>query len=147
MAETLGSLCDKLTVLILKQWHSQDQTQLSNIEHQEKLLRREIDEYIHSAINGTIPLELISLPANKVYQKKGNQVKKCGGDIGDVFSELALINCKLWHQQEKVYQFETVPIHQKDEVIKQLAVLNLERNQCIDEINSRLYRLVKSLSG
>jgi hypothetical protein len=147
MAETLGSLCDKLTVLILKQWHSQDRAQLSNIEDQEKLLRREIDEYIHSAVNGAIPLELISLPANKVYQKKGNPVKKCGGDIGDVFSELALTNCKLWHQQEKVYQFETVPIHQKDEVIKQLAVLNLERNQCIDEINSCFYRLVKSLSG
>ena len=43
---------------------------------------------------------------------------------------------KLWHEQEKVYDFEKVPAEQKDIVVRKLAVLNLERNKCIDRINS-----------
>jgi hypothetical protein len=34
-----------------------------------------------------------------------------------------------------VYEFEKVPATEKDAVIKQLAILNLERTRCIDQID------------
>lgn len=145
MAETLGSLCDKLTILVLKAWHSQDETQLKNIELQQRLLRQEIDDYLQAALNKTIPLECISLPANKVYKKEGNPIREFHGKIGDLMAQLAEVNCKLWHQQEKVYEFEKVLPEHKDSVIKQLAILNLERNQCIDAINAQFYTLIQNI--
>ena len=32
-------------------------------------------------------------------------------------------------------EFEKVAVEEKDQVVKQLALLNLERNKCIDSIN------------
>ncbi|MBP1679366.1 MAG: hypothetical protein H6Q29_1277, partial [Bacteroidetes bacterium] len=39
------------------------------------------------------------------------------------------------HCQERVYDFERVPLQEKDGVVKQLAVLNLERVKCVDQID------------
>jgi len=58
------------------------------------------------------------------------------GGIAEVFGRLADVNCRLWHVQERVYDFEDVPAEKKDGVVKQLALLNLERTQCIDQIDS-----------
>ena len=45
MAETLGSLCDKLTIVKLKQYHTGDIQRLESLAHQEKQLCEEIDTY------------------------------------------------------------------------------------------------------
>jgi hypothetical protein len=52
------------------------------------------------------------------------------------------VNCQLWHEQEKVYEFEKVPAEQKDVVVKGLAILNLKRNKCIDLIDRQFAGLV-----
>lgn len=142
MAETLGSLFDKLTILELKHWHSQEEGQLANIAVQILQLQNEINEYIGKAVQGLIPQEQIHLPSNKVYKKEGNTVPEVKGSIGKVVSQLANVNCELWHQQEKVYEFEKVHPDEKDRVVKQLAILNLERNRCMDEINLQFFRLL-----
>jgi hypothetical protein len=36
MAETLGSLCDKLTIVKLKQYHTEDSKRLESLGQQEK---------------------------------------------------------------------------------------------------------------
>ena len=135
MAETLGMLCDKLTIVKLKEYHTEDPARLQSLRSQAVLLQQEIDEYIGQAVNGDIPAERLTFAANKVFKKEGNEVKEVSGRIGEVFYQLADVNCRLWHEQEKVYEFEQVPAEEKDKVVKQLAVLNLERNQCIDEID------------
>lgn len=144
MAETLGSLCDKLTIVKLKQWHSEDSARLVSLAEQEGQLINEIDEFASAAIGGEIPIHKLTFAANKVYKKKGNAIKGIDGNIGEVFSQLTEVNCKLWHEQEKVYEFDKVPVEQKDMVVKQLALLNLERNQCIDQIDKRLCAFVES---
>ena len=53
-----------------------------------------------------------------------------------MFAKLAEINCELWHEQEKVYDFENVNADEKNHVINRLAILNLERNNCIDLIDN-----------
>ncbi len=144
MAETLGSLCDKLTIVELKQWHSEDPDRLASLDAQESRLQAEIDELAVAAIAGDIPLSRLSFASNKVYKKEGNVVPDIGGTVGEIFAKLAEVNCRLWHEQEKVYEFEQVPPDRKDEVVKNLAVFNLERTRCIDEIDNRFRSLLEA---
>jgi hypothetical protein len=146
MAETLGTLCDKLTIVKLKQYHTVDETRLSSLDTQALGLQKEIDEYIADAIQGKIPVERMTFAANKVFKKEGNDVAVVTGNLGEVFYRLADVNCRLWHEQEKVYEFEKVPATEKDVVVKQLALLNLERNQCIDNINTQFSTSIQSLT-
>jgi hypothetical protein len=143
MAETLGSLCDKLATVKLKLWHSDDPDRLQSLSRQEKQLQQEIDEFMIAAMSGDIPLERLTFAQNKVYKKEGNVVPEFNGTLGESFAELANTVCKLWHVQEKVYEFEAIPVHEKDAVIKELAIVNLERNQCIDELDQQFRDLVQ----
>jgi len=145
MAETLGSLCDKLTIVKLKQWHSSDSRRLESLAQQEKQLSDEIDDFVHLAVSGRIPTSRMSFSANKVYKEEGNPVRNFTGTIGVVFSELAFVNCKIWHTQEKVYEFDRVPADQKDSVIRSLGILNLERNNCIESIDQAFSKLIRDI--
>ncbi|HEX4878134.1 MAG TPA: hypothetical protein VFV31_15805 [Chitinophagaceae bacterium] len=142
MAETLGSLCDKLTIVKLKQFHSEDAVRLESLAAQEIQLQEEINSFVAAAVSGNIPVEKLTFSSNKVYKKEGNETREIGGDIGVVFAELAKVNCDLWHEQEKVYEFEKVAAEEKDNVVKRLAVLNLERNKCIDAIDNKFRSLI-----
>jgi hypothetical protein len=143
--ETLGSLCDKLTIVKLKQWHTEDETRLESLSSQEKQLSNEIDSYLACAFNGDIPLNNLKFSSNKVFKTEGNEIREItSSSIGVVFAELAQVNCDLWHEQEKVYDFEIVPVEKKNEVVKNLAKMNLERNSCIDKIDTLFYKIIES---
>jgi hypothetical protein len=144
MAETLGSLCDKLTIVKLKQYHCDSEGKAASLASQAVQLAGEIDAFVGDAVTGHIPLERLSFAANKVYQQDGNELKPVPeGSAGEAFAELAKVNCDLWHEQEKVYVFESVPADEKDKVVKRLALLNLRRNQCIDAIDKALIQQIK----
>jgi hypothetical protein len=140
MAETLGSLCDKLTIVKLKQWHTKDKGRTKSLKVQETALQEEIDQFISDALGGEIPEGRLRFEANKVYKKKGNTFSKVKGDIGAVFSQLAKVNCELWHEVEKSYNIDQVPDSDKGALVKRLAVLNLERNRCMEAIDENLHR-------
>jgi hypothetical protein len=144
MADTLGSLCDKLTIVKLKQWHSDDPSRLQSLNQQEKQLASEIDDFVRTAVDGNIPAERLTFPANKVYKDQVGRVAEVAGNIGEIFAQLARVNCALWHEQEKVYEFEKVPAPEKDKVVKQLALLNLERTQCIDGIDRKFRSIIEN---
>jgi hypothetical protein len=146
MAETLGSLCDKLTIVKLKQWHTSYSERLHSLQTQEIQLIQEIDEFISNAIQGSIDFKKLVFPANKVY-KENHPLKVIQGGIGEVFSQLAQANCALWHEQEKVYDIENVPVEQKDHLIKQLASLNLQRTACIDQIDKIFLEKLQKLNN
>ncbi len=143
MAETLGALCDKLTIVKLKQWHATDPSTQSSLSIQERQLSDEIQEYLLAAVSGHISIDRLTFAANKVYKKEGNSVADVVGTVGEIFSRLAEVNIRLWHEQERVYEFERVPADQKDAVVKQLALLNLERNRCIDQLNTTFKTMVE----
>ena len=144
MAETLGTLADKLTTVQLKLWHTGDPERVRSLEVQQKQLQDEINEFVAAALSGAVPLDRLTFAANKVYKKDGNTVPEFHGTIGEMFAQLAAVNCRLWHVQEKVYEFEQVPMAQKDEVIKQLAIVNLERNRCIDKLDEEFRKAIES---
>ena len=144
MAETLGMLCDKLTIVKLKEYHTADAARLQSLASQAHQLQEEIDEYIRDAASGKILSERLTFASNKVFKKEGNTVEEVTGNFGDIFYRLADVNCRLWHEQEKVYEFEKVAHEDKDNVVKQLSLLNLERNKCIDAINTQFMQLIKT---
>ena len=144
MAETLGMLCDKLTIVKLKEYHTADAARLQSLASQAHQLQEEIDEYIRDAASGKILSERMTFASNKVFKKEGNTVEEVTGNFGDIFYRLADVNCRLWHEQEKVYEFEKVAHEDKDNVVKQLSLLNLERNKCIDAINTQFMQLIKT---
>ncbi len=145
MAETLGTLSDKLTIVKLKQWHTEDGARLASLARQQTQLQEEMDHFIAAAVAGDIPIEKLTFAANKVYKKEGNEVREISGSLGEIFSTLAEINCRLWHVQETVYDFEKIPVSEKDNVIKDLAVVNLERNNCIDELDRTFQSVIRSI--
>jgi hypothetical protein len=145
MAETLGTLADKLTTVKLKLMHTDDPERTLSLRSQERQLQDEMNELIGGAIAGEIPIERLTFAANKVYKKEGNTVPDFHGTIGEMFSQLAETNCRLWHVQEKVYEFEQIPPDQKDAVIKELAIVNLERNECIDKLDREFRQAVEQM--
>ena len=146
MAETLGMLCDKLTIVKLKQYHTDDEQRLKSLDSQALQLQQEIDTYVSAAVEGVIPPEKLTFAANKVFKKEGNETKEVTGNLGEIFFQLADVNCRLWHEVEKGYDIENVPIAEKDNLVKMLAVLNLERNKCIDAIDTGFYNLIANKS-
>jgi hypothetical protein len=144
MAETLGTLCDKLTVVKLKQWHCDEEPKIKSLSLQERQLIEEIDDFLSSSLRGEIPMDKIIFAANKIYKKEGNLIGEVEGALGSVMSQLAYINCNIWHEQEKVYEFDKVIDKDKDIVIKKLALLNLERNKCIEAIDKNLFDILKT---
>ena len=142
MAETLGTLCDKLTVLQLKHWHCEQPMQRESLARQSQDLQTELNELFGAAIAGQVPIQRLHQPSHKVYKREGNETAAVTGTTGAIIARLAQVNCELWHEQEKVYEFHTVPHDRKDAVVKRLAVLNLERNHCIDAIDRAFQGLV-----
>jgi len=142
MAETLGSLVDKLSIVKLKQWHSTDPFRLASLSEQEIDLQKEINEYVSDAYLGRIPTHRLLSFSNKVYKKEGNEVSEITGSLGGVIARLVEANCQIWHEQERAYDFESVPQEQKNKVVRNLAKFNLERNFCIDEINRQFVTVV-----
>lgn len=142
MAETLGMLCDKLTIVKLKQYHTEDASRLESLDNQAKQLQAEINNFIADAVAGNIPAEKLTFAANKVYKSAGNDVANVEGTIAGIFSQLADVNCRLWHEVEKGYDIENVPVAEKDQLVKILAILNLERNKCIDAIDSSFQQMI-----
>lgn len=137
---------DKLTTVQLKLWHTDDPERTRSLETQQNQLQDEINEFVAAALAGEIPIERLTFSANKVYKKEGNVVPEFQGTIGELFAQLAAVNCRLWHVQEKVYEFEQVPMDQKDEVVKQLAIVNLERNQCIDNLDAEFRKAIETFA-
>jgi hypothetical protein len=71
MAETLGSLCDKLTIVKLKEWHSEKQPErMRSLATQEQQLREEIDAFIADAASGRIPVERLTLLPTSLSKRR-----------------------------------------------------------------------------
>jgi hypothetical protein len=139
MAETLGSLCDKLIVVKLKQYHTEDPFKENSLLNQERQLTDEINEFIRN------PPKNLTFPANKVYAIPKDLPNIMDGclTLGKLVGMLCDINIDLWHQQEKVYHFEQIPANEKDGVIQILAMLNIQRTQCIEKIDQEFKRCIQ----
>lgn len=142
--ETLGSLCDKLIIVKLKAYHTKhdDRERQEKLSMQDMQLRKEINTYLVDAVTGKIPSEQLTFETLKIHTgvtALQNPIVSIGGSI----ATLADVNCDIWHLQEKLYNFAKVPAGKKNVVVNQIAVSNIKRTKCIDDINQQLKELLK----
>lgn len=143
--ETLGSLIDKLSVVKLKQNHTdlRDRERHDNLSMQELDLVYEISDYLRDAISGKIPKEKLSVKQNKIHIGMADP-DIYFGNIGNLMSMLAQANCEIWHCQEKLYNFKAIPAEEKDGVVESISRENLKRTRCIEGINIKLQEMINN---
>jgi len=132
--ETFGSLCDKLIVIKLKQYHTKDAEKLASLNKQDKMMQWELNDYVIRATTGNMLVETMACPANKVYSKTVS-LPNFTGELGELISSLSYINCEIWHDVDKSYHPDVLPHKVLAELVHRLAVLNLQRNKCIEAID------------
>jgi hypothetical protein len=139
--ETLGSLVDKLTIVQLKAYHTTDVKKQKSLLNQDAQLQEEITKYMKDVLYGVIPPDKLVCDPNKVHDGTSS-VSIPQGDLASTISFLAIVNGDIWHQQEKIYNFSKLPVDEKDEAIHQIAILNLQRNDCIHQIDKLFKEMV-----
>ena len=145
MAETLGSLCDKLIISELKKIHTLDELKIHEVQSRIEILKEELNEFVDNAIRGKISKNRLVVKANKVYDESKYPQYNCTLSMAGYISELSRINFELWKEQEKIYEFDSVPDNLKNSVIYKLAKLNLDRNKIIEEIYLLFFTKIEPL--
>ena len=152
MAETLGSLVDKLSIKNLRIWHLDEALEQKNTsdyaelkakrdlaDKQRQTLVNEINDFLVSAFKGEVCIrdEKIKLYAN-TNVSSSDSIKK----LGEAVSELAIRNIKLWHCEDEVRRTDLADV----EIVKikrRIDTTNQERNDLMDKVDE----ILQSQSG
>ena len=147
MAETLGSLVDKLSIKNLRIWHLDEALEQKNssdyvelkarrdlADKQRQNLVSEINDFLVSAFKGEVCIrdEKIKLYAN-TNVSSSDSIKK----LGEAVSELAFRNIKLWHCEDEVRRTDLEDV----EIVKikrRIDTTNQERNDLMDKVDEIL---------
>ena len=147
MAETLGSLVDKLSIKNLRIWHLDEALEQKNASDYSELKARrdladkqrqnlvnEINDFLVSALKGEVCIrdEKIKLYAN-TNVSSSDSIKK----LGEAVSELAIRNIKLWHCEDEVRRTDLADV----EIVKikrRIDTTNQERNDLMDKVDEIL---------
>lgn len=156
MAETLGSLVDKLTIKDIREYHlsqmlkekkqkfsqKQLEAKLKILSKQKQDMMREIDKFVVVAFSGKLSLRDEKL---KVY----NDLKDMGRinlskSMGQAISGLANKNLELWHLEDEARR-KDVSLSYIGKIKKLIDPANQQRNDYIDRIDQLLEEEVVSM--
>lgn len=145
MAETLGSLVDKLSIKNLRIWHLEEALEKDSeseelkakrdlADKQRQNLVQEINGFLVVALQGEICIrdEKIKMYTN-TNVSSSDSVKK----LGEAVSELAFRNIKLWHCEDEVRRTDLAD----SEIVKikrRIDTTNQERNDLMDKVDEIL---------
>ena len=149
MAETLGSLIDKLSIKNLRHWHLDELIQQENssdlkteelkakliiVESQRKDLLNEIDIFLAAALAGEVKVcdEKVKLYRNTNVSSLENVSK-----LGEAVSELAMSNTRIWHLEDEVRREDLLD----SEIVKlkrKIDQNNQERCNLVDKVDEIL---------
>ena len=155
MAETLGSLIDKLSIKNLRYWHLDEDVQARDasdpkkkeliakmelVNRQRKELSEEIDVFLNAALAGEVRIR-----DEKVKLYKNLNVSSSEGlnRLGEVVSKLAMSNIKLWHLEDEVRR-EDLPDSDIVKIKRTIDTNNQERNNFMDKADEILEGSVKN---
>ena len=154
MAETLGSLIDKLSIKNLRYWHLDEAAQARDasdlqkqelmdkmelVDRQRKELLEEIDVFLSSALAGEVRIRDEKV---KLYKNLNVTSAEDVNHLGVAVSKLAMSNIKLWHLEDEVRR-EGLP---DADVVKTKRIIdtnNQERNNFMDKVDEILENFVK----
>ena len=147
MAETLGSLVDKLSIKNLRIWHLDEALEQGNGSKKEELKAKrdlankqrenlvgEINDFLIAALKGQVCIrdEKIKMYTNNNVSSSDSIEK-----LGEAVSELAYRNIRLWHFEDEVRRTDL----EDSEIVKikrQIDSTNQERNDLMDKVDEIL---------
>jgi len=146
MAETLGSLVDKLTIKDIREFFlgkmiagkTSDFTskelnnKLSILKEQKRSLKKEIDSFLLTSIKSKVVLRDEKL---KLYNARKNI--GCIPPtvlLGEAISGLALKNLELWNLEDEARR-KDVKLNYIGEIKRKIDLCNQQRNDYIDKID------------
>ena len=149
MAETLGSLVDKLSIKSLRYWHLDESIQkedisdtktkelkakLDLVNSQRQELRDEIDAFLVAALAGDVKIcdEKVKLYYNTNVSSFENVNK-----LGEAVSELAVRNNRMWHLEDEVRR-EDLPDSEIVQLKRRIDQTNQERCDLVDKVDDIL---------
>ena len=154
MAETLGSLVDKLSIKNLRYWHLDEVIQAKDasdsqieelkakmdlVDGQRKELLEEIDAFLDAAFAGKVRIR-----DEKVKLYKNLNVTSSDGlsQLGEAVSELSMSNIKIWHLEDEVRR-DDLPASKIVRTKRSIDTINQERNNFMDKVDEILEKAVK----
>ena len=154
MAETLGSLIDKLSIKNLRYWHLDEDSQARDssdpqkqelmdkmelVDRQRKELLEEIDVFLSSALAGEVRIRDEKV---KLYKNLNVTSTDDVNHLGEAVSKLAMSNIKLWHLEDEVRR-EDLPDADIVKTKRKIDTNNQERNNFMDKVDEILENFVK----
>jgi hypothetical protein len=154
MAETLGSLIDKLSIKNLRYWHLDEDSQARDasdpqkqelmakmelVDRQRKELLEEIDVFLSSALSGEVRIRDEKV---KLYKNLNVTSSEDLNHLGEAVSKLAMSNIKLWHLEDEVRR-EDLPDAEIVKTKRKIDTNNQERNNFMDKVDEILENFVK----
>ena len=156
MAETLGSLIDKLSIKNLRYWHLDEDSQARDssdpqkqelmdkmelVDRQRKELLEEIDVFLSSALAGEVRIRDEKI---KLYKNLNVTSAEDVNHLGEAVSKLAMSNIKLWHLEDEVRR-EDLPDADTVKTKRKIDTNNQERNNFMDKVDEILENFVKQV--
>ena len=145
MAETLGSLVDKLSIKNLRIWHLEEALEKDSkseelkgkrdlADKQRQKLVQEINGFLVAALQGEVCIrdEKIKMYTN-TNVSSSDSIKK----LGEAVSELAFRNIKLWHFEDEVRRTDLAD-SEIVEIKRRIDTTNQERNDLMDKVDQIL---------
>ena len=147
MAETLGSLVDKLSIKNLRIWHLDEvlandpaskleefQAKRDLADRQRQDLIKEIDSFLDAALRGEVRIRDEKI---KMYTNTNVSSSETIKALGNAVSELACRNIKLWHLEDEVRRTD-LPDATIVQTKRKIDATNQERNDLIDKVDQIL---------
>ncbi len=147
MAETLGSLIDKLTIKKIRSLHLEKAKTSPKIKKARAIVRQqiadlalEIDDFLKKALKGKVVLreQKVKLYRNPSSRLKLNKI----ASLGRLVDLLSQINKELWDFEDQV-RIKGIPYKRIAYCKKQIDLSNKNRNNTIDRIDELLEQRIK----
>ena len=149
MAETLGSLVDKLSIKNLRLWHLDEALEESGgsgdktrelqakrelVLKQSQELMEEINAYFAAALAGKVKIRDEKV---KLYDNKNVAPSDGIKELGLAVSELSMRNIRCWHLEDEVRR-EDLPDVEIVKLKRKIDATNQERNDLMDKVDQIL---------
>ena len=154
MAETLGSLVDKLSIKNLRLWHLDELLEEESgapektnelkakrelVLKQSQDLMDEINGFFTAALQGKVRIRDEKI---KMYDNKNVKPTDAIKELGLAISELSLRNIRCWHLEDEVRR-EDLPDSEIVQLKRRIDATNQERNDLMDKVDEILGKEVR----
>jgi hypothetical protein len=151
MAETLGSLVDKLSIKNLRIWHLDEASadeKISDLQRKELKAKRdladrqrqdlmvEVDGFLAAALRGEVRIRDEKI---KMYTNTNVSSSAAIKALGNAVSELSCRNIKLWHLEDEARRTD-LPDATIVQTKRKIDATNQERNDLMDKVDEILSR-------